>query len=112
MNGQANKEFGRKIRECRRHLGWSQIEAAKRMNVQRTSLNRWENGHEMPRGENMTKLHDHLNVPIGMGIAEETTMYQLLLPFDKPIGVELRMAPAAKRLYSFEYILESRQANV
>jgi hypothetical protein len=71
------------------------------MDVQRTSLSRWENGHEMPRGENMTKLHDHLGMPIGTdedGDSQELSQeqasgpgYQLTLPFDQPIDLELRL---------------------
>jgi transcriptional regulator with XRE-family HTH domain len=88
--------FGQRIRDYRKKRGWSQTQAAKIMGVQRTSLNRWEHGHEMPRGENVAKLMDHLQIPIGLSEREPSThegTCQLVLPFDSPTQFLVRIGP-------------------
>lgn len=87
------------------------------MQVQRTSFSRWENGHEMPCGENMSKLHDHLQMPISrVDGPEEITLdqlpeggYQLLLPFQQPIQFDLEVLPRRSEAVSVRFRL--RQAN-
>ncbi len=72
------------------------------MGVQRTSLNRWEKGREMPNGVSMTKLRDHLKMPVGTnedthGVKTEEfadQIYQFTLPFDESISIEVRIGPA------------------
>jgi transcriptional regulator with XRE-family HTH domain len=89
--------FGKRIQSYRKKRGWNQTQAAKVMGVQRTSLNRWENGKEMPNGESMTKLSDHLGIPVGSdekaleSLSRETI--QMLLPFEKPVNIEFRIGP-------------------
>jgi hypothetical protein len=71
------------------------------MKVPRTSLSRWEHGHEMPCGENMLKLNTHLFMPIGAEIGADKNINeavhslevgcQLALPFDQPADFEIRM---------------------
>lgn len=89
--------FGQRIRQCRQQKGWTQTQAAKIMGVQRTSLNRWENGHETPSGENIAKLSDHLGVSIGSAehpvSAASPEVHQLSLPFQPRLEVELRIRP-------------------
>lgn len=97
MGRESTSQFGRRIRAYRQKQGWTQTHAAKLMDVQRTSLNRWENGKEMPNGENMTKLRDHLKLPIGTheDVDQQTaeSVYQLILPFNRAVGLELRVIP-------------------
>ena len=90
-----SQEFGRRIAKCRRNLGLSQEKAAQIMKIQRTSLSRWENGHEMPCGEAMQKLRDHLNVPIGESdVPPPPVDAQLLLPFDfDQFAIQLKISP-------------------
>lgn len=88
--------FGLRIRDYRKKRGWTQTQAARIMGVQRTSLNRWEHGHEMPSGENVAKLRDHLNLPIGFQEKDPLRSedgYQLLLPLDPPIELLIRIGP-------------------
>lgn len=90
-------DFGRRITAHRQRIPWSVSEAARQMNVPRSSLSRWEHGHEMPCGENMIKLRDHLHMPIGTEEAAREIHgpvevgYQLALPFDQPTNFELRV---------------------
>jgi transcriptional regulator with XRE-family HTH domain len=115
MQAQPPPEFGQRIRHYRRQKGWSQAQAATEMGVQRTSLNRWEKGREMPCGANMTKLRDHLNMPIGSNEGPEAPdngqVYQLLLPFEQPIDLELRVTPKRADAVQFEVrLIENRSA--
>jgi transcriptional regulator with XRE-family HTH domain len=110
MSRERTTEFGLKIARCRRRRGLTQFQAARIMGVQRTSLSRWENGREMPCGENMTKLRDHLDVPIGSTDEVEIPQvitYQLLLPFDQPIGIEVKVAPGRQNSVQFEVQLKN-----
>ena len=97
MHKASTLELGQKITKYRKRLGWNVTEAAKIMKVQRTSLSRWEHGHEMPSGDNLTKLHDHLSMPIGIEEGAPLASvgleagYQLVLPFDQPANLELRV---------------------
>jgi transcriptional regulator with XRE-family HTH domain len=111
MNAQSNTHFGQRIRRYRKKKGWSIKELATVMHVQRTSLSRWENGHEMPCGQNMTKLRDHLQMPIGTSedaIAPiDDRTYQFLLPFDPPIDLELKVTPKRPDIVQFQVQLKS-----
>ena len=97
MNTDLASLFGQRIRICREKRGWTQTHAANIMGVQRTSLNRWEKGHEMPRGDSMTKLRDYLQVPIGTQENDDQqaglNSYQLVFPFDRTINLEVRISP-------------------
>ena len=55
----------------------------------------------MPNGVSMTKLRDHLKMPIGtdedtQGVnqTEADKIYQFTLPFDESISIEVRIGPA------------------
>ena len=110
MSDQSSLEFGQRIRHYRERKGWTQTLAATVMGVQRTSLNRWENGRETPCGTNMTKLRDHLGIPIGTyedrDAPSEGQAYQLLLPFDRPIELELRVNPKRADTVQFQVRLK------
>src|ERR1700682_6366013 len=105
MSPQSNIEFGERIRRFRKRKGWNIKELAKAMNAQRTSISRWENGHEMPCAENLTKLQDLLEMPIGTSgggeVPTEDQTYQLLLPFHPPIDLELRVTPKRPDIVQF-----------
>ena len=47
---------GRDIKAVRKAMGMSQVKFAKAMNVSFCSLNRWENGHNVPQPDRMEKL--------------------------------------------------------
>jgi transcriptional regulator with XRE-family HTH domain len=110
MQAQPPPQFGQRIRRYRKRKGWSQTQAATEMGVQRTSLNRWENGREMPCGANMTKLRDHLDMPIGSNegreAADDREVHQLLLPFDRSIDFELKVTPKSADAVQFEVRLK------
>jgi len=108
MNSQRSVEFGQRIARYRSQRGWTQTRAAEVMGVQRTSLNRWENGKEMPCGENMTKLRDHLKMPIGTEEEppEPSEMHQLALPFEPPLDLEFRVTPKGPDTVQFEVRLK------
>jgi transcriptional regulator with XRE-family HTH domain len=87
-------EFGLRIRRFRevRHL--SQKAAAGLMDVERTSLNRWENGHEWPSLKAGRKLQMHLGVSVGPEPVLQEPSGQLTLPFDfEPYSLALRISP-------------------
>ncbi len=96
----------------RRRVGWNQSEAARQMKVPRTSLSRWEHGHEMPRGENMIKLRDHLQMPIGTDEAAQQSNrlleigYQLALPFDRSANFDLKVTRKAPDIVQLEIKLK------
>jgi transcriptional regulator with XRE-family HTH domain len=100
--------FGRKITTQRRHLRLNQSQAARLMDVARTALNRWENGHELPSGESMIKLRDHLHLPIGTdekvegptGLMEAAC--QLALPFDRATNFELKVTRKSQDIVQLE----------
>ena len=82
------------------------------MKVPRTSLSRWEHGHEMPSGGNMIKLRDHLLMPIGTDEAAEAlghplaVGYQFELPFDQPTNFELQVTRKAQDVVQLEFRLK------
>jgi transcriptional regulator with XRE-family HTH domain len=104
--------FGKRITAHRQRLGWSVTEAARQMHVPRTSMSRWEHGHEMPRGENMIKLHDHLRMPIGTEEAGQITnsslevACQLMLPFDQAANLELKVIRKTQDVVQLELRLK------
>ena len=104
--------FGRRITTHRERVGWSVSEAARQMKVPRTSLSRWEHGHEMPRGENMIKLRDHLVLPIGTDEDAQGNSrllevgYQLILPFDQPANFELKVTRKSQEVVQLELRLK------
>ena len=101
-------DFGRRITAHRQRIRWSVSEAARQMKVPRTSLSRWEHGHEMPRGENMIKLRDYLRMPIGTEEAAQEIRgsveigYQLALPFDQPTNFELKVTRKTQDVVQLE----------
>lgn len=106
MNRQFATELGARIRKYRKKKRWSQKTAAENMGVQRTSINRWENGRQVPSWSAMTKLRDHLGLPIGSDEDADATAerrsYQLLLPFDQVIEVHLKVLPKSADAVQFE----------
>jgi hypothetical protein len=51
----------------------------------------------------MTKLRDHLGVDRDTGVGRK---YQLLLPFDQPIELEVRVSPQRADTVQFEVQLK------
>lgn len=62
----------------------------------------------MPSGENMTKLRDHLMMPIGTndGPDQQIETHQLLLPFDPPMGIEFKVTPKGPKSVQLEIQLK------
>jgi transcriptional regulator with XRE-family HTH domain len=104
--------FGRRITTHRQQLGWNVTEAARQMQVPRTSMSRWEHGHEMPRGENMIKLHNYLRMPIGADEASQVTnrdlevACQLILPFDQAANFEIKVIRKTQDVVQLELRLK------
>jgi len=101
---QTTSGFGQTIRTCRTRLGLSQDKVARSLGVTRAALNRWENERAMPTPEHMAKLVEHLDIRIGPIRASESQVHQLLLPFDPPINVELRLTP--QRADTIQFLLQ------
>jgi transcriptional regulator with XRE-family HTH domain len=96
----ARVALGSRIRKCREALRLTQLAAADLMEVERTSLNRWENGHEMPSLKAMGKLQKHLRVPGDLEQAAEEPQEQLMLPFDfEPFSLALRISPQRETVH-------------
>lgn len=82
------------------------------MGVPRTCLSRWEHGHELPHRNNRLKLLDLLGVPIGPAVdspreAPSKQMgYQLALPFDEPVDLELKVTRKTQGSVQLELILK------
>lgn len=89
MNGEPIS-LAEKIKRHRQSLGESQERFGERFGVQRLTVGNWERG-TTPNGKHLTALNRQLD-----GQAEEqgeSLTYQLLLPFDRPINLELRVSP-------------------
>jgi len=104
-------DFGRRITEHRKRLGWSVSEAARQLKVPRGSLSRWEHGHEMPCAENLIKIHEHLFMPISAAKTAQAPSgvevgYQLTLPFDHPANLELRVVRKTPGSVQLEFRLK------
>lgn len=50
------REFGKGLRDLREAAGLTQAEAASEADVSHETWNRWENGHNVPRDENIVKI--------------------------------------------------------
>ena len=106
-------DFGKRIRVQRQLKRWSGAEAARQMKVARTSLSRWEHGHEMPCGNNIKKLYEYLGVTmrtdeLSQGVDRSEVGYQLVLPFDQPANFELRVSRKSEGSVKLEFVLKDR----
>lgn len=66
-------EIARRIREIRKNLGLNQAEFAEELGVAQGSISKWESGRETPRIENLRRIAEKYDIPVGdlMGITEE-----------------------------------------
>jgi transcriptional regulator with XRE-family HTH domain len=66
------KKFGRAIVKARRRQRWSQSELARRLEMSRDRLSKWERGVHIPSLEDVTLLSEVLGIPfweLGLGEA-------------------------------------------
>jgi transcriptional regulator with XRE-family HTH domain len=105
MNGRSSPEYGQRIRDHRRRLGHTQEELAQRIGVTRPAVNRWETKGIIPTGEHITRLAEYLST--GPESQDESHTYQLVLPFDQPINLELRVSPHRADAIHFRVQLKS-----
>jgi transcriptional regulator with XRE-family HTH domain len=84
-----------KIALTRRRLGETQEAFADRFNVQPLAVNKWESGESTPRGERGAALNQLFQTVLHEGSESqmESAAYQLLLPFDEPVKIDLRISP-------------------
>jgi transcriptional regulator with XRE-family HTH domain len=106
MSEQAALNYGQRIRAHRRKMGHTQENLAERIGVTRPAVNRWEKRGTMPTGKHMDKLVEYLNTDPGS--QNERHTYQLELPFDQPINIELRISP--QRAESIHFLVKLKDA--
>jgi transcriptional regulator with XRE-family HTH domain len=63
-----DREVGRLIREARTRLGMTQAEAAYAIGVTVSTLNRWENGHHIPR---IKPVRNRILEVLGVDVAKQ-----------------------------------------
>lgn len=93
MNGDSSLEFGKTVRAHRRKLGLNQEQYGKRFEVNRITVSRWEAGTATPAGDHMTRLLGEIQASDSETIETNEDTYQLLLPLDRLVGLELRISP-------------------
>jgi transcriptional regulator with XRE-family HTH domain len=96
MNGPPSAQ---EIRRYRKSLGESQKSFGKRFGVKRLTVGNWERG-TVPNSKHLPPLTQEMNER-GKAKGEEGT-YQLILPFDQPISLELKMSPQKAETIHFE----------
>lgn len=65
--------FPRKLRELRKHKGWSQSDVAKRIGVERSLIGNYEHGVHQPTLPTLLKLADVFQVTLDCLIFDEST---------------------------------------
>lgn len=66
--------FPRKLRELRKHKGWSQADVAKRVGVERSLVGNYELGVHQPALPTLLKLADIFQVSLDCLIFDETSV--------------------------------------
>ena len=77
--------IGRKIREKRRELGFSQESLAQKLNVTQRTIVRWEQDEALPRPDSLNKLADIFGITIKyfFDIEDNSSLVEELgIPFD------------------------------
>ena len=64
-HGRLCRELGRRIVEAREKRRWKQAELARRLDVPRERLGRWERGLNAPSLEQLAALSEVLEMPLG-----------------------------------------------
>lgn len=84
-----------KIVIVRRRLGETQEKFGERFRVRKLTVNQWETDVATPKHEHLTILNGLFQRILGEEDESkiETAAYQLLLPFDQPVNIDLRMSP-------------------
>jgi transcriptional regulator with XRE-family HTH domain len=104
MNPHSN-DLAQRIRRCRQNLQESQSQFAKRFGVTPLAVGNWERGTP-PRRKHLTHLTPLLE---DSGHAQsESLTYQLQLPFEQPIDLELRISPQRADTIHLEVQLKSQ----
>jgi len=81
-----------KVLLARKRLGEDQTDFADRFKVKWLAINRWEKGEVDPKPEHLRQLRQLFREVLH---DEED---QLVLPFDEPIDVDLRIGPQAVQI--------------
>lgn len=84
-----------KIVIVRKRLGETQETFGERFQVRKLTVNHWESGTATPKHEHLNLLN--LLFRDVLGEEDESTVesatYQLILPFDKPVNIDVRLSP-------------------
>src|SRR5215471_9343183 len=95
------QDLPEKIKRYRKNRGESQTEFGLRFGVKRLAVANWENRRSTPNVSNLPKLFELLTEQ-----ACEGPTHQLLLPFDPPVGVTLKISPRSDDTIHFEIHLK------
>jgi DNA-binding XRE family transcriptional regulator len=98
MNGDLT-DLPQRIKRYRRSVGENQTEFGKRFGVQRLTVTKWEKGTR-PNSDHLPQLTQLLSDR--EAAQGESLTYQLLLPFDQPINLELRVSAQKADTIHFE----------
>jgi DNA-binding XRE family transcriptional regulator len=102
MNVEPNG-LAQKIRSHRRRSGESQENFGKRFGVRRLTVINWEKGVR-PSSRHLPQVIEELNAE--EDVRSEELTYQLLLPFDQPIHLDLKVLPQTADTIHFEVRLK------
>jgi transcriptional regulator with XRE-family HTH domain len=102
MNPTNGVEFGKKVREHRKRLGLNQQQYGERFEVNRITVNRWEAGTTIPDGDHMTRLLEEIRAGEAQAIEKEEDTYQLSLPLEELVGLELKISPGTADSVQFQ----------
>ena len=64
MQGCLRRQIGRNIAKLRERRGWVQKELARRLDVTRSGLSKWESGDHMPSVEALVRMAEVLEVTL------------------------------------------------
>ena len=106
MLPQGEPKLSRRIRRYRTEKRLTQTELGKAVGVKRIAVSRWENDQATPEGANLMRLEELLERTGESNAEEQGTVQQLLLPFDRPMVLELRMSPQKADSVQFQVRLK------
>lgn len=111
MNPAPGSDFAERVKAHRRRTGQTQQALATKLGVSRLAVINWEKG--VWPGKNLTLLTEELRTTEQQGTGapfepSELLAYQLILPFDEPISVSLRVGPRTAGSLHFEVRFERK----
>ena len=104
--------IGERLAKARVAKGFSELQLAKRMGVQKSSIERWESGETSPRANRLNQLAGVLNVSLMWLIAGDNSPSTKDTPdFSATKSVEDKLEQADRLINELSFVIAELRAN-